>query len=59
MAWVRFRKKDMPGGLWTKCPSCEEMIFSKELSENFHVCPKCAHHMTCTVDDRVRYTLDK
>lgn len=59
MAWVRFRKKDMPGGLWTKCPSCEEMIFSKELSENFHVCPKCAHHLTCTVDDRVRYTLDE
>ncbi len=59
MAWVRFRKKDMPGGLWTKCPSCEETIFSKELSENFQVCPKCSHHLTCTVDERVRYTLDE
>jgi len=59
MAWVRFRKKEMPGGLWTKCPSCEEMIYQKELSENFQVCPKCEHHLSCTVDERVAYTLDE
>ncbi len=59
MAWVRFRKKDMPGGLWSKCPSCAEMIYAKELAENFQVCPKCEHHLLCTVEERVRFTLDE
>ncbi len=58
MAWVRFRKKDMPGGLWTKCQSCGEMIFTKELLENFKICKKCAFHMNATVDERVLFTCD-
>ena len=24
------RKREIPQGLWTKCPECEEMIFDKE-----------------------------
>ena len=31
------RKRDIPQGLWTKCPICEEMIFDKELEENLKV----------------------
>ena len=58
MAWVRFRKKEMPGGLWGKCPACAEMIFQKDLDDNLKVCPKCQFHMTPTVDDWVQYTLD-
>ncbi len=58
MAWVRFRRKDMPGGLWTKCPTCGEMIFTKELVENFKICKKCGFHMTPTVEERVQFTLD-
>ena len=27
------RKRDMPEGLWKKCPDCEEMIFEKELKD--------------------------
>lgn len=59
MAWVRFRKKDMPGGLWTKCPTCGEMVFTKELLENFKICKKCSFHMTATVDERIQFTLDE
>lgn len=49
----------MPEGLWTKCPSCAEMLFNKDLEENLKVCPKCGHHLICTVDERVRFTLDE
>jgi len=59
VAWVRFRKKEMPGGLWTKCPSCAEMMFQKDLTANLQVCPKCKFHMTATVDERVLFTLDE
>lgn len=41
---VRVRKKDIPDGLWTKCPSCTEIIFKKELEDRWHVCPKCGYH---------------
>ena len=30
--------------LWTKCPSCERMIYTKELEENMMVCGYCQHH---------------
>lgn len=59
MAWVRFRKKDMPGGLWGKCPRCSEMVYTKDLQANLNVCPKCAHHMPCDVEERIRFTLDE
>ncbi len=58
MAWVRFRKKDMPGGLWTNCPSCGEMMFTKDLVAHFLVCPKCSFHMTATVDDWIKFVAD-
>ena len=35
------KKRDIPEGLWTKCPKCETMVFDKELDENLKVCPKC------------------
>src|SRR5678815_4012691 len=38
------KKKEIPEGLWTKCPKCEAMVFDKELDENLKVCPKCSHH---------------
>jgi len=40
------RRKDIPEGLWTKCPKCETMVFDKELDENLKVCPKCGHHFS-------------
>lgn len=37
-------KKEIPDGLWWKCPMCQESVTSKELAENLSVCPKCQHH---------------
>ncbi|MDR3179544.1 MAG: acetyl-CoA carboxylase, carboxyltransferase subunit beta [Holosporaceae bacterium] len=44
---------DVPDNLWEKCPKCEQMIFRKELSANFYVCPHCDHHMKISVADRI------
>ena len=41
-------KKDIPSGLWTKCPSCLEIQYKPELEKNFFVCRQCGHHFRMT-----------
>lgn len=38
------KKKDIPGGLWQKCPACGAVIHELQLAENHRICPKCDHH---------------
>ncbi|RKY37814.1 MAG: acetyl-CoA carboxylase carboxyl transferase subunit beta [Candidatus Omnitrophota bacterium] len=52
------KKKEIPDGLWVKCPSCGEIIFRKKLEENLRVCPKCDYHFTLSADERIKLTLD-
>jgi acetyl-CoA carboxylase carboxyl transferase subunit beta len=47
------RKRDIPAGLWTKCPQCETMLFDKELDENLKVCMKCQHHFSIGARERI------
>ena len=47
------RKKEIPEGLWTKCPKCTTMVFDKELDENSKVCPKCQHHFPIGARERI------
>ena len=35
------KKREIPEGLWTKCPKCNTMVFDKELDENLKVCTHC------------------
>ena len=44
--------------LWTKCPSCERMIYAKELEENLMVCGYCSHHMYLPVKARLEFVFD-
>ena len=37
-------RRSIPEGLWVKCPSCETVLYKKDLEENQNVCPKCSHH---------------
>jgi acetyl-CoA carboxylase carboxyl transferase subunit beta len=53
LAATKSRKKEIPEGLWTKCPKCATMVFDKELDENFKVCPKCQHHFAITARERI------
>jgi acetyl-CoA carboxylase carboxyl transferase subunit beta len=52
-ATVRTKKKDIPEGLWTKCPNCGEVLYNKEMEENLMVCSKCDHHMTIGARERL------
>ncbi len=51
-------KKDVPDNLWHKCPSCEQMLFHRELADNLHVCHACGHHLRLSAKDRMRFLLD-
>lgn len=52
------RRRDMPEGLWHKCPSCGEVIHELELQQNIRVCPKCAHHFTLNASERLDSVCD-
>ncbi len=52
-------KRDVPDNLWLKCPTCEEMIFHKDLHKNHKVCPKCNHHMRLNAPERMAMLFDK
>ncbi len=51
-------RREFPPDLWTKCPSCEEMLYNKQLERNLRVCPKCGHHFRMRADERLRHLLD-
>lgn len=70
MAW--FRKKDQnkspdpneqrtvrTEGLFVKCPSCEQVLFKREIEDNLNVCPKCDHHYRIKAVDRLVMTFDE
>ena len=52
------KKKDIPGGLWTKCEDCGEIIYNKKLEENLYICPKCNFHFTLSIKQRIETLVD-
>ena len=53
-----FRRKDVPDNLWHKCPSCEQMLFHRELAENLEVCRSCGHHFRIGSQARFKLLFD-
>lgn len=51
-------KKDIPDGLWTKCKECGEIIYTKQLEENFWVCPGCNYHFRISSARYIKFILD-
>lgn len=47
------RKREIPEGLWTKCPKCGTMVFDRELDENLKVCSICQHHFPIGARERI------
>jgi acetyl-CoA carboxylase carboxyl transferase subunit beta len=54
----RPRRDAYPPDLWTKCPSCEEMLFNKQLDKVQRVCPSCGHHFRLSAEARLALLLD-
>lgn len=52
-------RRELPDGLWVKCPKCGEVLFSKDLEENQRVCLKCSHHLRISARARLEYLIDK
>lgn len=52
------KTREMPEGLWTKCPSCGEVIHNLALAENLKVCPKCEHHFPLGGAERIASLVD-
>ena len=51
-------RRDTPDNLWTRCPGCNEMLFTREYEANLYVCPKCDHHGRIGADTRLAQLLD-
>ncbi|MBR4748239.1 MAG: acetyl-CoA carboxylase carboxyltransferase subunit beta [Abditibacteriota bacterium] len=49
----------LPDGIWIKCPSCNEILFTKELLKNQKVCPKCSYHFRLSATERIQATFDE
>jgi acetyl-CoA carboxylase carboxyl transferase subunit beta len=53
------KTRKVPDGLWTKCRSCEAVLYRPELERSLLVCPKCDHHMSLTGRARLEAFLDE
>ena len=52
------RKREIPQGLWQKCPGCSEVVHEIELTQNQRVCPKCDYHLAQPARERIATLLD-
>jgi acetyl-CoA carboxylase carboxyl transferase subunit beta len=51
-------KKNVPEGLWSKCPSCSAVLYATDLEKNANVCPKCGYHNRIGARARLEQLLD-
>ncbi len=55
---VEGNRKAVPEGLWSKCPSCEAVLYRADLEKNLQVCPKCNFHHRISARERLDMLLD-
>jgi acetyl-CoA carboxylase carboxyl transferase subunit beta len=54
-----FSKKEIPNGLWEKCPSCETTLYKPELDRLMRICPECGYHGILSSEKRLEHLLDQ
>ncbi len=54
----RPRGRPYPPDLWTRCPTCQEMLYNKQLEKNLRVCTSCGYHFRLRIDARLAQLLD-
>jgi acetyl-CoA carboxylase carboxyl transferase subunit beta len=52
------KSRNIPEGLWKKCPRCDAVLYSSNLAENNDICPKCDHHLRISARRRIDIFLD-
>lgn len=50
--------REIADGLWTKCPACNVLAYTKDLQANQMVCLECAHHLRVYSDERIQQLID-
>jgi acetyl-CoA carboxylase carboxyl transferase subunit beta len=53
------KRKEMPDGLWTRCPACEQMLYKSAVENALNVCPECDHHLRIDSETRIKYLVDE
>jgi len=53
------KRKEMPDGLWTRCPACEHMLYKSAVEKNLNVCPECDYHFRIDALTRIGYLVDE
>ncbi len=53
------QKKELPDGLWEKCPGCGEIIHNKQLEADLWTCLKCEHHFRIGSQEYINILLDQ
>jgi len=57
---IRFRKKkEMPGGLWLRCPGCSNLQYRRAVEQKLNVCPECNFHLEISAPERIAILLDE
>ncbi|MDR7507798.1 MAG: acetyl-CoA carboxylase, carboxyltransferase subunit beta [Armatimonadota bacterium] len=62
--WLRrpkygsLQRREMPAGLWARCPRCQKLVYRKELERHLRVCPRCGYHHRLSAAERLEITLD-
>ncbi|MDT8303780.1 MAG: acetyl-CoA carboxylase, carboxyltransferase subunit beta [Sedimentisphaerales bacterium] len=52
-------RKEMPEGLWVRCPGCEHMLYKSAVEKSLNVCPDCNHHFRIDAKMRIKYLADE
>ena len=52
------KRLKIPEGLWMRCKSCKEIIYTKEIERNYDICPKCEYHFPIPVEKRLQHLYD-
>ncbi|CAA7602270.1 acetyl-CoA carboxylase [Acididesulfobacillus acetoxydans] len=52
-------RKELPDGLWVKCPKCGEVLFNKDLEKNGRVCTTCRYHFRISARERLALIADE
>jgi acetyl-CoA carboxylase carboxyl transferase subunit beta len=52
-------RREMPDGLWMRCPGCERMLYRKTVEESLNVCSKCNFHFRIEAATRIKYLVDE
>ncbi len=52
-------RREMPEGLWIRCPGCEHTLYKSSAEKNMNVCPQCNHHFRIGADTRIEYLVDE